>query len=288
MAPFQFIDLGQSNGYVFDNIGATGRANYTTELELQHRSPRRNYHLQGEYVPLEVSADRECLLGGTHMVTGLEVNSKKFSSQPVRDIAWRLSIPSPMLTEGSTWIMKHVLFILLACTLLAPESFAEDKVLVPAEQSGVQRGDQWSYNLTDDVTGDLKATYTYVVSDVDDKVIVTRVSKRGQDGAPGSATYDVHWNLIDDNLWKRKPHDGTGINGPLKIGSEWRSRSTAENSKVGIVLRVTSKSKVVGEEEVTTQAGNILDIQNCNRNAASQYGRSVETLNVNYNSMVRA
>jgi hypothetical protein len=115
-----------------------------------------------------------------------------------------------MLTDGSTWIMKQILFILLACTLLAPASFAQDKVTATAEQSGVLRGDQWSYNLTDDVTGDLKATYTYVVSDIDDKVIVTRVNKRGQDGPAGSATYDIHWNLIDDTLWKRKPHDGTG------------------------------------------------------------------------------
>ena len=182
--------------------------------------------------------------------------------------------------------MKRVLFLLLACSLLAPESFAEDNAPVTAEQSGIQRGDQWSYNLTDDVTGDLKATYTYVVSDIDDKVIVTRVNKIGQDGAPGSATFDTHWNLIDDNLWKRKPHDGTGINGPLKAGSEWRSTSTAQNSKVGMVLRSTSKSKVIGEEEVTTQAGTfstfkiVIEVQQAN--TADQSRRSTSTITMWY------
>ena len=184
--------------------------------------------------------------------------------------------------------MKRVLFLLLACSLLAPKSFAEDNAPVTAEQSGIQRGDQWSYNLTDDVTGDLKATYTYVVSDIDDKVIVTRVNKIGLDGAPGSATFDTHWNLIDDNLWKRKPHDGTGINGPLKAGSEWRSTSTAQNSKVGMVLRSTSKSKVIGEEEVTTQAGTfstfkiVIEVQQANT------ADTIQTLNVNHNSVVCA
>jgi hypothetical protein len=157
--------------------------------------------------------------------------------------------------DESNSAMKNLLFISAVSALLATAAAAEDNTGLTAEQPGVQRGDQWSYNLTDDVTGDLKATYTYVVSDIDDKVIVTRVSKRGQDGASGSATYDVHWNLIDDNVWKRKPHDGSGINGPLKAGSEWRLTSTAENLKAGAVLRTTSKSKVVGEEEVTTQAG---------------------------------
>src|SRR6516165_4371600 len=150
--------------------------------------------------------------------------------------------------------MKNILFILIAYALFATGAVAEDNKGGTAEQSGVQRGDQWSYNLTDDVTGDLTATYTNVVSDIDDKVIVMRVSKRGDVGY-GSVTYDVHWNLIESNPWKWKPHDGSGINGPLKAGSEWRSTSTAQNSKVGAASRNTSKSKVVGEEEVTTQAG---------------------------------
>jgi hypothetical protein len=151
--------------------------------------------------------------------------------------------------------MKNLLCVLAASALLATGAVAEENAGGTAALSGIQRGDEWSYHLTDDVTGDLKATYTYVVSDIDDKVIVTRVTKRGQDGSAGSATWDVHWNLIDDNVWRRKPHDGTGINGPLKTGSEWRSTSATENSKAGAVLRTTTKSKVAGEEEVTTQAG---------------------------------
>jgi hypothetical protein len=167
----------------------------------------------------------------------------------------------PVSFDESEWVMKNVLLICAACALLATGAVAEDNTGGAAEQSGVQRGDEWSYNLTDDVTGDPKATYTYVVSDIDDKVIVTRVTKIGQDGWTGSATYDVHWNLIDDNSWKRKPHDGTGINGPLKVGSEWRSTWTTQNSKAGIVTRNTAKSKVAGEEEVTTQAGTFATVK---------------------------
>jgi hypothetical protein len=151
--------------------------------------------------------------------------------------------------------MKNLLFVLPMSALLATGAAAEDNTGGTAAPSAIQRGDEWSYHLTDDVTGDLKATYIYVVSDIDDKVIVTRVTKGGQESWTGSVTYDAHWNLIDDNVWKRKPHDGTGINGPLKAGSEWRSTSLTENSKFGSVLRTTTKSKVAGEVEVTTQAG---------------------------------
>ena len=184
--------------------------------------------------------------------------------------------------------MKRVLFLLLACSLLAPEFFAEDNAPVTAEQSGIQRGDQWSYNLTDDVTGDLKATYTYVVSDIDDKVIVTRVNKIGLDGAPGSATFDTHWNLIDDNLWKRKPHDGTGINGPLKAGSEWRLDIDGPELESGDGSAQYEKVEGYRRGRGNNSSWHFLDIQNCYRSAASQYCRSIETLNLNHNSVVCA
>ena len=59
-AEYQFIDLGQSSGYVFYNTaaggggtGPTGRANFTTNQSYNTVRLGVNYHLQEEFIPLK-------------------------------------------------------------------------------------------------------------------------------------------------------------------------------------------------------------------------------------------
>src|SRR6266446_5766116 len=85
-----------------------------------------------------------------------------------------------------------------------------------ADLAGVLPGDRWVYEVTDEVTGDLKGTTTIVVLDVSEKEINTRWSARGAAGARQVA-FDRNWSKIDDAVWKFTPSDGSGIKLPLRI-----------------------------------------------------------------------
>jgi hypothetical protein len=122
-----------------------------------------------------------------------------------------------------------------------------------ADIAGVLPGDRWVYEVTDEVTGDIKQTTTVVVLDVSEKEINTRVTIRG--AAPRQIVFDRGWSRIDDSSWKYTPSDGTGIKMPLQVGQDWRFDSKATNFNNGTAMSVNGQSKVVGTEKLTTSAG---------------------------------
>ena len=122
-----------------------------------------------------------------------------------------------------------------------------------ADIAGVLPGDRWVYEVTDEISGDLKLTSTVFVLDVSEQEINTRISTRGS-GAR-QIVYDRDWNRIDDSVWKYRPSDGSGIKKPLQVGKQWRFESKATHFQNGTALTITGESKVVGEEKITTGAG---------------------------------
>jgi hypothetical protein len=122
-----------------------------------------------------------------------------------------------------------------------------------ADIAGVLPGDRWVYEVTDEVTGDIKQTTTVVVLDVSEKEINTRVTIRG--AAPRQIVFDRGWSRIDDSSWKYTPSDGTGIKMPLQVGQDWRFDSKATNFNNGTAMSVNGQSTVVGTEKLTTSAG---------------------------------
>jgi|SRR5262245_34947012 len=120
--------------------------------------------------------------------------------------------------------------------------------------TGVLPGDRWTYDVTDEITSDLKHTLTVVVIDVSDKEITTRVSSRGAP-RPRQVVFDRGWSRIDDDAWKFAPSDGTGIQLPLQIGKGWRFESNGKNLQSGTTVRSNGQSKIIGEEKITTSAG---------------------------------
>jgi hypothetical protein len=119
--------------------------------------------------------------------------------------------------------------------------------------AGVLPGDRWVYEVKDEITGDLKRTFTVVVLDVSEKEINTRMSVRGA-ARPFETVFDRGWSRIDDGIWKFKPSDGAGVQTPLQVGKEWRFENKSTHAN-GTALSTTGQSKVVGEEKVTTSAG---------------------------------
>jgi len=120
--------------------------------------------------------------------------------------------------------------------------------------AGVLPGDRWTYDVTDEITTDLKSTVTVVVVDVSEREIVTRVSSRGAQ-RPRQVVFDRGWSRVDDDLWKFAPSDGSGIQLPLQIGKEWRFESNGKNFQSGTTVRSTGQAKVAGQEKLTTNAG---------------------------------
>lgn len=123
-----------------------------------------------------------------------------------------------------------------------------------ADIEGVMPGDRWVYEVKDEITGDVKATTTVVVVDVSDKEIQTRIFFRGAEN-PRQVIFDRAWNRVDDDIWKFRPSDGSGIQIPLQVGKEWRFENKATHFQIGTAINRAGRSKVVGKETITTSAG---------------------------------
>jgi hypothetical protein len=114
-------------------------------------------------------------------------------------------------------------------------------------------GDHWTYEIRDNISGDLKGDSTQTITDLkgDEISIQSHVL-----GAPASVylIYDRSWDVKSNALWKYSPHDGGGIKDPMKEGQTWDIRTTDVKDARAMWKR-TGASKVTGEESVTTQAG---------------------------------
>ena len=124
----------------------------------------------------------------------------------------------------------------------------------PEPMEDVQTGDHWTYQVRDDITGEIKSTITNTVTDASATEINIRSSLLGNPNV-GYQTYDRSWNLTNSGIWRFSPNDGSGIRLPLTVGKSWSFKITALNTKAGNSLKRSGTSKVVGQESVTTSAG---------------------------------
>jgi hypothetical protein len=115
-------------------------------------------------------------------------------------------------------------------------------------------GDHWTYEVRDEITGNISATRTNVVTDATPAEISTRVNTAGQPN-PGQIIFDRSWNMTQSGPWKYSPHDGSGIQTPLAVGKTWTFQSDEVNAANGNIWKRSGRSKIVGQETVTTQAG---------------------------------
>ncbi|WFU25044.1 hypothetical protein QA649_02000 [Bradyrhizobium sp. CB1717] len=141
--------------------------------------------------------------------------------------------------------------VLHAQTPPSPPPAAEAPTVEAMEEP--QLGDHWTYELRDEITGDLKSTMTHTITDVTASEIGIRIALVGKNDT-GFQTYNRSWDMIG-GLWRFTPNDGMGIRAPLEVGKSWPVKSTAFNSSNGASLKISGTSKVMAKETVTTRAG---------------------------------
>src|ERR1700737_4984902 len=71
----------------------------------------------------------------------------------------------------------------------------------------------------------------------------------------GLNLFDRSWNLISSGPWRYSPNDGTGIQKPLTTGKTWTFQANDVNAGGGFIWNRSGRSKVVGQEKLTTRAG---------------------------------
>lgn len=134
-----------------------------------------------------------------------------------------------------------------------PEAAAPPETL-PAMEKPLP-GDRWVYELKDEITGEAKGVFTYVVTEVRDKEIVIRATSSSQPN-PWTIVFDHNWGMLDNGLWKFSPSHCLGrIVPPLNPGKQWHCGNESRNTKTGAARREAVQAKVVDKENVTTEAG---------------------------------
>jgi hypothetical protein len=127
----------------------------------------------------------------------------------------------------------------------APPAASSPAVETPASPEPMEDarlGDHWTYELRDDITGEIKSTITNTVTDVSDSEISTRSALLGNPNS-GYQTYDRSWNLISNGIWRYTPNDGTGIRTPLAVGKTWSFKSTDLNSMAGVSWKASQRER---------------------------------------------
>lgn len=117
-----------------------------------------------------------------------------------------------------------------------------------------KQGDFWTYEMRDEISGRVKEVRTNMVTEVTATEISMRYEVKNS-STEGFNTYDRSWNLKGSAPWKYQPHNGAGIQSPLKVGASWKSTGDDVNPTNGDSWKRTSHSKVVSQETVTTRAG---------------------------------
>ncbi len=134
----------------------------------------------------------------------------------------------------------------------SPSAPAGAKPVIAMEEPSP--GDFWVYETRDEISGKIDAVRKNTVTEVTPTEISVRFTTEGKEGG-GLNVYDRTWNLKISGPWKYQPHDGTGIQSPLKVGAIWKFRSDDVNPGNGAIWKRTGQSKVVGQETITTKAG---------------------------------
>jgi hypothetical protein len=157
-------------------------------------------------------------------------------------------------------MLRHCVLATIGLLLSATALTAQTPAPAAAEPAAQEKmedpqvGDHWTYDVRDDISGDVKSINTITVTDVSDSQISVRYTWAGHSNSD-SRTFDRSWNLINYGVHRYSPNDGTGIQTPLAVGKTWPVKSTDINSTSGFITKHSGTSKVTAQESVTIPAG---------------------------------
>jgi len=139
----------------------------------------------------------------------------------------------------------------------APASAPTEAKAPPSPSKAMENpepGDHWTFELRDDVTGNVKSTFIYTITDVTATDISVRMSVMGNP-SPSYITFDRAWNMTNSGTWRYTPGDGAGIKLPLAVGKTWPVKATEVRTSPSMTFKRSGSTKVVGQESFTTKAG---------------------------------
>lgn len=161
--------------------------------------------------------------------------------------------------------MSRLALSIAACLLVTPAMlFAQtpsdtapttSSSVAPEAMEDPQLGDHWTYEVRDEISGDLKSTITHTITDLSPKEIVVRLDVVGKPGFGGYHVYGRSWEMINNGHWRFTPNDGIAIREPLTVGKSWPIKAGAFNSSSAVSLKMSGKAKVTAKETITTRAG---------------------------------
>jgi hypothetical protein len=157
------------------------------------------------------------------------------------------------LVAGNAWAQQAPPQAEAPAPSSSPAPVQPPKAVVPMEEP--QPGDHWTYEIRDEITGTVSATRTNVVTEVTPTEISTRVDTLGKPD-PGRIIFDRSWNITTSGNWRYSPNDGAGIQLPLAVGKTWSFQSSEINASAGNIWKRSGRSKVTGQENLVTKAGN--------------------------------
>ena len=129
----------------------------------------------------------------------------------------------------------------------------------------IKPGDTWVYNTYNEITGELRWTATYIITEMKEKTVIVQystVTPRGQHSGEELQIYDDNWNLVERTSTIKFDFPSASMGGlhfPLKVGTEWASKYRSINEKTAAIFSGTSLSKVVAREPVILRSGESYD-----------------------------
>jgi hypothetical protein len=123
----------------------------------------------------------------------------------------------------------------------------------PVDMGQAAVGDHWSYDLTDEISGEVKRRTIATVTEISSNSVTIRTERVGADNV-GIIVYDNSWNVVRSGAQRFSPNDGSGVELPLEVGKTWKIQSDRIDS-TGAIWKKVGESKVTGKEKITTKAG---------------------------------
>ena len=182
--------------------------------------------------------------------------------------------------------VKAVASAIFFASFASASAFADDAAKTepsaapvnPAIQ--VSPGDSWTYEVRDDVTGDLLSTATFVATKVTADGIETRVDREQRITNAKTTTteiFDTRWRLKDNgNVVFRPYSDNSGAPADLQVGKSWSFKYQSLRKGAALTEQFTGAGKVEAWERVTLPNGSAYDAFKIDVTLSASSGRKRE------------